>query len=157
MPENYWTLPPEEIEHLIWSHWPPERLIYVFLAVAFLAVWVQVTLMHWRGGFRSPYMFGPVIFTPIMVLSALLLALMRAQWSEVLFVITYGLGVLEGLFGVYKHFGGVKSHIGGFTLRNFIQGPPAVLPVIYAALALFGLLIYYWDEIYPISKPYFEP
>jgi len=29
-----------------------------------------------------------------------------------------------------------------------------VLPVIYAALALFGLLVYYWDELWPLSKPY---
>jgi hypothetical protein len=132
-----------------WSSWPLERLLYVFLAVAFLAVWVQVTLLHWRGAFRSPFMWGPVIYTPILALTALALALFRAGWTELLFIVTYALGVVEGLFGAYKHFGGVKSHVGGFTLRNFIQGPPAVLPVIYAAVALFGLLVYYWDELVP--------
>ena len=154
MPDNYWTLPPEEIEHLIWSHWPVERLVYVFLAIAWLAVWAQVTLLHWRGGFRSPYMWGPVAYTPLLAIISLVLALYRAHITEVLYIAANALGVLEGLFGTYKHMGGVKSHIGGFTLRNFIQGPPAVLPIIYAALALFGLIVYYWDELVPISKPY---
>lgn len=154
MPDNYWTLQPEEIEHLIWSHWPVERLVYVFLAIAWLAVWAQVTLLHWRGGFRSPFMWGPVFYTPVLALVSLVLALYRVGVTEILFIVVYALGVVEGLFGAYKHFGGVKSHIGGFTLRNFIQGPPAVLPIIYAALALFGLVVYYWDEIVPLSKPY---
>jgi hypothetical protein len=154
MPDNYWTLQPEEIEHLIWSHWPVERLVYVFLAIAWLAVWAQVSLLHWRGGFRSPYMWGPVFYTPVLALVSLVLALYRVRVTEVLFILVYALGVVEGLFGAYKHFGGVRSHIGGFTLRNFIQGPPAVLPIIYAALALFGLVVYYWDELVPISKPY---
>ena len=79
---------------------------------------------------------------------------MRNDVTEWLFVGTHALGVIEGLFGAYKHFGGVKSHIGGFTLRNFIAGPPAVLPVTYAAVALFGLIVYYWDKLVPAATTY---
>jgi hypothetical protein len=137
-----------------WDGWPIERLVYLFLSIAFLAVWIQVTLLHWSGGFRSPYMWSPVIYTPVLVLSALILTFTRAAWAEWLFIAAYALGVVEGLFGAYKHFGGVASHIGGFKLRNFIAGPPAVLPVTYAALALFGLVVYYWDELVPTAVTY---
>lgn len=137
-----------------WHGWPTERLVYAFLAIAFLAVWIQVTLLHWGGGFRSPYMWGPVFYTPVLVISALVLAITRATWAEWFFIATFALGVIEGLFGAYKHFGGVASHIGGFKLRNFIAGPPAVLPITYAALALFGIVVYYWDELVPTAVTY---
>ena len=58
MPDNYWTLQPEQIEHLIWSHWPVERVAYVCLAVLWLALWAQVSLMHAKGKFHSKYMCG---------------------------------------------------------------------------------------------------
>jgi len=156
MPDNYWTLQPEQIEHLIWSHWPVERVAYVCLAVLWLALWAQVSLMHAKGKFHSKYMWGPVVYTPLLVVTSLALTLFRVHMTEVLFIASYALGVIEGLFGTLKHLHGVREHEGGFTLRNFIQGPPALLPVIYVLLALIGLLVYYWDELVPGSKPYFE-
>jgi hypothetical protein len=127
-----------------WNGWPHERLIYAFLTVAWLAVWAQVTLLHWRGGFRSKFMWGPVIYTPILALAALVLTFTRATWAQYFFIGTHALGVLEGLLGTYKHIGGVTSHVGGFNLRNMIAGPPWILPVIYTAVAAFGLLALYW-------------
>src|ERR1043166_1848598 len=86
-----------------WQSWPVERLDYVFLAAALLLVWLQVSLLHWRGAFRSIYMWGPVVYTPGLVLAALLLAFARARFTELLFVVVFAIGVLEGAFGAYKH------------------------------------------------------
>lgn len=135
-----------------WIGWPLERFFYIFLGLAFLLVWGQVTLLHWAAGFRSIFMWGPVLYTPVLVLAALLLALTRAPWAELTFVVVFAIGVLEGAFGTYKHFHGVAEQVGGFNLRNFMAGPPVLLPIIYMALAATGLLVYYWDALIPAAQ-----
>lgn len=130
-----------------WNGWPLERLVYGFLAVAYLAVWAQLTMYHYRGGFRSKAMWGPVIFTPLAVVACLLALATRADW--VITVLTYVLAVaaLEGLAGAFLHLKGVASMVGGLSGRNLLAGPPFILPVIYAALGIFGLLVRYWPQL----------
>jgi hypothetical protein len=130
-----------------WNGWPVERLIYLFLGVAFLVVWAQLTLFHWRGGFRSKTMWGPVIFTPLLTLIALVYAFNRADLAQTIFVWVFAIGVLEGLVGFVLHLKGIAAQVGGFTLRNIASGPPALLALTYAALAGFGLLVHYWPRI----------
>ena len=130
-----------------WQGWPHERLVYLFLAIAYLAVWVQLTLYHWRGAFRSKAMWGPVIFTPVASLAALLYVFSRAEWAQSAFVVVFAIAALEGLMGTALHLKGVASQVGGFNLRNVTTGPPFVLPIMYMALAAFGLLVHYWDRI----------
>lgn len=52
-----------------WTDWPLERLLYLFLGLAYLLMWAQLTLLHWRGAFHHKAMLGPVFFTPIAVTS----------------------------------------------------------------------------------------
>jgi hypothetical protein len=51
------------------------------------------------------------------------------------------------LVGTYFHIRGIVSQVGGFTVRNAATGPPPLLPLIYAALGAFGLLVNYWPQI----------
>jgi hypothetical protein len=131
----------------MWNGWPLERLLYLFLGAAFLLVWIQVSLYHYRAAFHNRLMWGPVLFTPLLVLSALGLGLWRTPLTSLLFLILFGCGVLEGLAGIALHLRGVSRLVGGLNLRNWMLGPPVVLAVVYAALSLLGVLIDCWPRL----------
>jgi hypothetical protein len=130
-----------------WDGWPIERLMYLFLGAAYLLVWAQLTLYHWKGAFRSKAMWGPVIFTPIASLVALAHGFVQGETIGLVFVVVFAIAALEGLIGAALHLKGVAAQVGGVNLRNLAVGPPVILPMMYAALGVLGLLIHYWPQI----------
>jgi hypothetical protein len=60
-------------------------------------------------------------------------------------VAIFAVGLLDGLLGVVLHLRGIAARVGGFTLRNMTAGPPPLLPVAFAALALTGGLAVVWQ------------
>lgn len=130
-----------------WSGWPIERFFYLFLGLAYLLVWGQLTLLHWKGGFHDMFMWGPVLFTPLPALAGVALFFGRPDWLLSTFVVLYAMAALEGLVGTYKHLKGVAKRVGGFTFANVLAGPPFLLPIIYTALGAAGLLVHYWPQV----------
>jgi hypothetical protein len=128
-----------------WTDWPLERLDYLFLAIAYLAVWAQLTLFHWKGGFHTITMWAPVAYTPVLVI--VLLAASFLNGLGLVLVGALAIGVVEGLIGTVLHLRGVVKRVGGFSLANLLAGPPFILPIIYAALGIFGLLVYYLPSL----------
>jgi hypothetical protein len=127
-----------------WNAWELGRVVLAGSALMYAGIWVQVTLFHWGGAFAAKAMWAPVILTPFIVVAAVL-GLVDAGtfgWVAAAFL---ALGVLDGLYGVYRHLRGVGAQIGGFTLRNLIAGPPFVLPLAYALVGVLGLLALLWD------------
>jgi len=43
------------------------------------------------------------------------------------------------------HLRGIAARVGGFTVRNLTAGPPPLLPLAFAALALTGGLAVVWQ------------
>ncbi|UUZ82724.1 hypothetical protein LJK88_01320 [Paenibacillus sp. P26] len=127
-----------------WVGWPLSRVVILFLGVAFLAIGLQVTLSHYRQNFHHKAMWAPVVSAPIFCLTAVFLAYMRPVWLLSLFLVFMWAGVFIGAVGTYFHFHGVGVRVGGYTSRNFLIGPPVVLPVMFAALSVLGLIAYYW-------------
>jgi hypothetical protein len=82
-----------------WDGWLLERFLYFFIALAYVMIWVQVILFHWRGVFRSRYMWGPVLYTPALIGMAIILGVIRGGAVETAFVVVFGIGVSEGLIG----------------------------------------------------------
>ena len=132
-----------------WQGWPLERLMYLFLGAAFLLVWAQMTLLHWKGAFRHKAMWGPVLFTPITVIVSLAHGFFTGETIGMVFVVVFAIAALEGLIGTVLHLKGTAAQVGGLTLRNIAMGPPFILPFIFMALAGLGLLIHYWPKIAP--------
>jgi hypothetical protein len=130
-----------------WQGWPLERFMYLFLGAAFLLVWVQMTLFHWRGAFRHKAMWGPVLFTPITVVVALVHGFVRSETIGMVFVVVFAIAALEGLIGTFLHIKGAAAQVGGLNLRNITTGPPPVLPFMFMCLGLLGIVIYYWPAI----------
>jgi hypothetical protein len=131
-----------------WKGWPLERLLYLFLGVAFAVLWLQIFLFHGvLAGFEESPMYGPVFYTPLMVVAALTYAAVRSPLARKLFLVLFTGGVLVGAFGVYFHAQGVAEMPGGFTLENMAAGPPVLLPLTYAAVSLLGVLTALWHRI----------
>ena len=138
-----------------WKGWPLERLIYLFLAVAYLVVWAQIYLFHGvMAEFEHKAQVIPVIVTPIIALSALWYALSRVQLARITFLAMFWLAVVTGLMGMFYHIEGVGEMEGGYTLQNFAFGPPVLLPLTYTALAIMGLAVAMWPV--KLTAPDFE-
>jgi hypothetical protein len=128
-----------------WDGWDGGRAVLLFTAVAYLVIWVQLSLFHWAGGFKHWAMWGPVLATPLVIAGAIVGALERGSpWGWVaLGLIAFG--VLDGALGVYYHLRGITSQIGGFTTRNVLSGPPPMLPLAYAAMGVLGIGALLWN------------
>lgn len=124
-----------------WNGWPAARMTYAFLGAAYLLVWIQVFLYHWRAAFRSKFMYGPVIVAPLAAIAGLMMAY-RPEYGS-FFVFAFALAALSGLMGTAMHLKGIAAMVGGFNLRNFAMGPPVVLALVFMALGVFGLILHY--------------
>ncbi len=128
-----------------WDGWPLERILILFDSLAFLLIGIQVTLFHYRQNFHQKSMWVPVISAPVFFIAGTILSFCYAAWLRNLFIGFMWFGVLVGLIGFYFHFRGVGIRIGGWTLRNFLIGPPVILPLMFSALGVLGLIAIYWD------------
>jgi len=124
----------------LWASWPVERALYLVVGVSFLAVFVQVTLYHWRQNFRHWAMWVPVIATPALGLCALMLAWQNASWLRTALAVLSAAGVAGGLVGTYYHVAGVGERVDGYNLNNFMVGPPPALPLLVTALSALALI-----------------
>lgn len=129
---------------MVWSGWPLERVLFLFVGIAFFAVGFQVTLSHYRQNFHHKAMWAPVISAPIFGLCGIALTLTRADWLMYTFMAFMWLGVIIGLTGSYFHLHGVGIRVGGYTVRNFLVGPPVALPSLFTAMSVLGLIAVYW-------------
>ncbi|SHE15040.1 Uncharacterised protein [Chlamydia abortus] len=127
-----------------WVGWPLDRLLILFVALAFLLIGLQVTMSHYRQNFHHKAMWSPVDVSPLIFLSGLGLAVYPSAFFHYLFVFLLFAGVLTGMAGFYFHYRGVGVRVGGYASRNFLMGPPVVLPVVFLAMSALGLIAVYW-------------
>ena len=128
-----------------WDGWPFDRAYLLLVAVAFLVVGGQVFLFHWRAAFRSKAMYGPVVMAPIIAAAGVAAAIVRNDVVGWAALVIFAIGFIDGLIGLTMHLQGIAHRVGGFTLRNVTAGPPPLLPLAFAALALTGGLAVIWD------------
>ncbi|SDD52865.1 hypothetical protein SAMN02799630_03622 [Paenibacillus sp. UNCCL117] len=127
-----------------WNDWPLERLVYLFVGLAYLALGTHVTLSHYKKLFSYKSMWTPVAAAPVFSLTALWLAYLRSTPLLVLFSGLMWVGAGIGAAGLYFHVHGVGVRVGGYSMRNFLTGPPLVMPVLFGGISVIGLLAYYW-------------
>ncbi|MGH8945839.1 MAG: hypothetical protein ACRDVL_06810 [Acidimicrobiia bacterium] len=128
-----------------WNGWGFDRAVLAFSALMYTGIWMQVSLFHWAGGFKKLPMWVPVLTTPLIVGGALAgVATREGIWGWVA-VVLLGLGVADGLVGIYYHVRGIAYQIGGVSTRNLLSGPPPVLPLAYALVGLLGMGALLWN------------
>lgn len=129
---------------MYWNGWPLDRISILFVSLAFLMMFVQVTMFHYRQNFHHKAMWMPVIASPLFFIVGVGLTLYSVSWLSALFIILMWVGLVAGLIGFYYHYRGVGIRVGGWALRNFLIGPPVVLPLMFTALSGLGLIVMYW-------------
>ncbi|WP_127586403.1 hypothetical protein [Paenibacillus koleovorans] len=129
-----------------WDSWSLDRIVILFVSLAFLLIGIQVTMFHYRQSFTHKAMWAPVLSSPIFFLAGLVLVMYNASWLSTLFMILMWIGLVDGLIGFYFHFRGVGIRVGGYALRNFLIGPPVILPLVFSAVSVLGLIAIYWKE-----------
>lgn len=130
-----------------WDGWGFQRFYVLFVSAAFLTLGLQVLLFHWRAAFRKWTMYGPVLMAPALAAAGIVAGLTREGLLGWAALVVFGLGVLDGLVGIYEHLAGISRRIGGFSLRNLMSGPPPLLPAMFTALALTGGLAIVWGAL----------
>lgn len=129
----------------MWEGLPIERVVLIFVGLAFVMIFIQVTLFHSRQNFRHWAMWVPVIETPVFALLAFTLAFTQPNWLLWVFTISMCVGVAGGLYGASLHTAGVRQRVGGFSQsQNFLLGPPIILPLMISAISGLGLIAVYW-------------
>ena len=104
-------------------------------------------LFHWRAAFRSKAMYGPVVMAPIIAAAGVAAAVARNDVIGWTAVAIFAIGFIDGLIGLALHLRGIAVRVGGFTARNLTAGPPPLLPLAFAALALTGGLAVVWQAL----------
>lgn len=124
--------------------WSLNRMLFLFAAIGFGLIGLQVTLFHYRGNFRNWSMWIPVITAPIAALLTGWYAL--APFPYMRPVITWFLWAeaFGGLGGFGMHARGIAQRLGGFQMNNVLTGPPITLPLTLTAFSLLGLVALYW-------------
>ncbi|WP_199622621.1 hypothetical protein [Paenibacillus alkalitolerans] len=129
---------------MFWDGWPIERILILFVSLAFMMIGIQVTMFHYRQNFHHKSMWVPVIEAPVFFMTGIALTFFNLTWLNVLFQAMMWIGVISGMIGSYFHVRGVGIRVGGWALRNFLIGPPVTLPMMFTAISVLGLIAVYW-------------
>jgi len=127
-----------------WEGWPFERVALLFTGLAFFMMWIQVGLLHWGGAFHRWQMWIPVLYSPVLGIVGLGLTATLTRETVTAGFAFFGIGLLVGTAGTYYHLKTIGRYVLGYNVRNFIAGPPSMLPMMYAAMSAFGVLALYW-------------
>lgn len=127
-----------------WVGWPWDRVIIIFTGLAFLMIWLQVTLFHYRQNFRNWTMWIPVAALPLLGVFAILIGFYNLPSFRFIWVGLLASGALAGLAGFFLHFEGVGERVDGYRMHNFLVGPPVVLPLMVTAISALGIIALYW-------------
>ncbi|SDO70744.1 hypothetical protein SAMN04487897_12012 [Paenibacillus sp. yr247] len=128
---------------MVWSQWVLDRVIILMVGVAYLFIWVQVTLSHYRQNFHNKFMWGPVILALVISFVSIMSTLLNSKGWYTITHICFWLGVIQGLIGFLFHIKGVRKRVGGLALRNFLTGPPVMMPLLFSIISIFGLTAIY--------------
>ena len=127
-----------------WLGWPLERIVILLLSFMYLMIFVQVTLFHYRQNFRHWSMWIPVIATPVDGLLLITLAFYNTDMIRTVLILLLFLSVVAGAFGSYMHARGIGERVGGYEMRNFLVGPPLMLPGLITGSSILGLIVLLW-------------
>ncbi len=128
----------------MWIGWPISRVILLFISVVFTAIFIQVTMFHYRQNFQHWAQWVPVLALPVLSVVSLAAVFYISPIVVVTAGILYFVGVAAGTTGFVLHTSGVSERVGGYNLNNFMVGPPVVLPMMVLAISVLGLIALYW-------------
>ncbi|MBE0446978.1 MAG: hypothetical protein IBX64_02545 [Actinobacteria bacterium] len=122
---------------------PLTAWVIVLITALFAILWVQIIILHYRGAFHRIWMWGPILYLPVVIITgitALVFQNLALDIYGVLLIIT----LLMGLSGLFFHIQGIVRQVGGWNLDNIMVGPPPMFPLSLSLISLVGIIAVYF-------------
>lgn len=117
------------------------RCLYLLIGLFTLMAWAQASWFYRREILRHWPLGLPLLVTPLLALLGIFFAFVPG-WDS-LFVGCFSAGALAGVLAIFGHLLGIREYVGQWSLRNFMIGPPILLPAISSLLSSAMLLVYF--------------
>lgn len=120
----------------------PSETSAMLTAAAMVGLMIQVALLHYRGAFKNPVMYAPLVVPFLAVGGA---AWHLVEWSPRsadVYVAGLWATFLLGFSGWGWHLRGLDRMMGGLYLShpNLLEGPPPVAPLLFALVSACGIV-----------------
>ncbi len=102
----------------------------------------QAAILHFRGAFNQPLMYAPLTVPVLATLAGIWLIVAPSSTARAASIVLFWLTLLTGFVGLGMHLRGFDRQMAGLyvPLFNWLQGPPAFAPALFAGLAALGLI-----------------
>lgn len=106
---------------------------------------LQSAILHYRGAFNNAAMYAPLTVPVLAVVALTWTAFAPGKLSLTSVAVLLWLTFLTGFVGFGMHLRGFGRQMGGLYLAmfNWLEGPPAFAPALFAGLAAVGLVAAY--------------
>jgi hypothetical protein len=120
----------------------PAAATALVLAVALIGFMLQVAVYHYRGAFKNPAMYVPLVISVGAAVSAAWSVWSPSGAAARVYEVALWIVFLLGFFGWGWHLRGLDRMMGGLyvALPNILEGPPPTAPLLFSVLAAQGLL-----------------
>jgi hypothetical protein len=119
--------------------------LFVFVAIALVGAILQSGILHYRGAFNNPAMYAPLFAPPLAVVASLWMGFAPSRAASLALAALLWLTFLTGFVGLGMHLRGLGRQMGGLyvTVFNWLEGPPAFAPALFAGFSAVGLVAIY--------------
>ena len=121
---------------------PIRTALLATIVVCLLGVILQAGVLHFRGAFNNPLMYAPLTAPVLTMLVGIWMMTEPSPAARVLLGSLFWLTMVTGFVGLGMHLRGFDRQMAGLyvALFNWLQGPPAMAPALFAGLAAIGLV-----------------
>lgn len=112
------------------------------IVVCFIGAALQTGILHFRGAFNNPFMYAPLTIPVLAAIADLWVLASPGPLALIVLVCLLWLTLLTGFVGLGMHLRGFDRQMAGLyvPLFNWLQGPPALAPALFAGFAAIGLV-----------------
>ena len=120
-------------------------VLFVFVAVTLTGAILQAGILHYRGAFNNPAMYALFVAPLCAIFASAWTLLAPSHTAALVLSILLWLTFLTGFVGLGMHLRGLGRQMGGLyvALCNWLEGPPACAPALFAGFAAVGLVAAY--------------
>jgi len=117
-------------------------VLFLLVGAAAMVATVSAAFDHARTGWENAYLWIPTLVGAFTAVVCFALAAIRTpRWSDlVVYAVAMAAMVVTGLLGAWFHFQANITARGTIVAERFIRGAPIMAPLLYANVALFGIV-----------------
>ncbi len=119
--------------------------LFGFVAVALVGAVLQTGILHYRGAFNNAAMYAPLTVPLLAVFAGAWMTFAPGRVASFILAVLLWATFLIGFIGLGMHLRGLGRQMGGLYVLtfNWLEGPPAFAPALFAGFAVVGLIAFY--------------